>query len=424
MKPLFRVERSAGMRRCLIAIVFVLAACGAVQPQPSSSRSAGPASPSSATPLVLATTSPSPSAIPSPTQASSTTPPSSPSPQPTKAAPLLFAALEAKGTTNPSQWNTLAIAGLDGYARAKTTFTPLPFPYVGCAGPIVPLSAHVAAGRVYFADGTGAIRSLSPNGQLVQVTKFPLTSTQQMLSFAVSPDGAKLLATIFTFPPAPPSPAACTGSSVFAPGSFTLDVYAADSGAPSTLLYHQDLGTAIPANVMELVGWDQAGPFGTDPSVLATQGGGPAHYYGTTVHIDATTGKVVQSISDQSCMVWDIAATGDFVCSDTSSGDISVRRPDRSEIWHFKAQANAGFYYEFLAPDEQHVVGVGSATVVVGRDGSNVAVAPSFFHDGWLDSQTLVGGGFNRNFSYVSLAAPGNVVDIGFAGLFIGTVQA
>lgn len=421
MKPLVRIERSAGVRRCGIAILLVVTACGAVPSQPSSSRSAAPTSASSATPAVLATGSPSPSS--SPTQASSTAPASSPSPQPTKAAPLLFAALEAKGTTNPSQWNTLAIAGLDGYARAKTTFTPLPSPYVGCAGPIVPLSAHVAAGKVFFADGTGAIRSLSPNGQLVQVTKFPLTSSQQMLSFAVSPDGTKLLATIFAFPPAPPSPSACSGSTMFAPGSFTLDVYAADAGAPGRLLYHQDLGTAIPSNVMELVGWNQAGPFGTDPSVLATQGGGPAHYYGTTVHIDATTGKVVQSISDQKCVVWDIASTGDFVCSDTSSGDLSVRRPDRSEIWRFKAQANAGFYYEFLAPDEQHVVAVGSANVVVGRDGSNVALPPSFFHDGWLDSQTLVGGGFNTNFNYVSLASPGSVVDIGFAGLFIGAVQ-
>jgi hypothetical protein len=122
-------------------------------------------------------------------------------------------------------------------------------------------------------------------------------------------------------------------------------------------------------------------------------------------------------------VVWDIASTGDFVCSVTSSGDISVRRPDRSEIWHFNAQASAGLYYEFLAPDEQHIVAVGSANIVISRDGSTVALAPSFFHDGWLDSQTLVGGGLTNNLSYVSLASPGNVVDIGFAGLFIGTVQ-
>src|SRR5438093_1310 len=79
--------------------------------------------------------------------------------------PLLFAVLEANGTANVWTYNTVAIAGLDGYARAKTTFSPMPVPVLGCMGAVLPLSAHVAAGKVFFADSKGVVRSLAIAGR-------------------------------------------------------------------------------------------------------------------------------------------------------------------------------------------------------------------------------------------------------------------
>ena len=379
-------------------------ACGQTSARPPSSPVAQVSSPSAE----AAATSTSPSPSPSPSPAVSTKPPT-----------LLFAALEAKGNT-AYQWNTVAIAGLDGYARAKTTFNPMPLPYVGCAGALIPISAEVAAGKVFFSDAQGVVRSLSVTGQLKQVATFPMTSTQQMLSFAVSPDGSRLMAAVFTIPPKPASGDPCGApSATFAPGSFTLDVYSAPAGGSSQLLYHQVLATSAtqPFNVMAFIGWDRVGPVGTYPTEWATQGGGPHHYSGIPVRIDASTGKVLKPVASSDCLVWDMAASADFLC--IASGGPSVRRPDGSQIW---GVSNASFFLAYLSPDEQRIAGFGSSADVFGRDGSDIKL-PSFALGGWLDSATMIGGGFNGNLDYVSTSSPGTVVDIGFKGLFIATVQ-
>src|SRR6476646_4241222 len=197
---------------CLALFALAVTACGQANGNPSAAVS--PAS--SATP----TAATSASAQPSPTSQSST----------------LFAVLEAKGTGSWSTYNTVAIAGLDGYARAKTTFAPMPVPNLGCIGAIIPPSAHVAAGKVFFADARGVVRSLSTTGTVTTVATFPMTSPQQMLSFAVSPDGAKLVATIFT---SPKNAYPCTGSPAAA--TFTFDAYSAANGGSSRLVYHESL---------------------------------------------------------------------------------------------------------------------------------------------------------------------------------------
>src|SRR5690349_21622855 len=122
------------------------------------------------------------------------------SPTPKNLSTLLFAVLEAKGTANAWTYNTVAIVGLDGNASAKSSFTPMPVPSVGCMGAIIPPSAHVAAGKVYFADARGVVRSLAIDGTVAVAATFSMTSTQQMLSFAVSPDGTRIVGTIFTVP--------------------------------------------------------------------------------------------------------------------------------------------------------------------------------------------------------------------------------
>src|SRR5919204_1180447 len=173
-----RVSVVAGMRATGIVIgILLLAACGQAPAKPTSAV----VSPS---PSATGTVQPSASANPSPSVKPSPTP--------------LFAVLEAKGTANASTYNTVAIAGLDGYARAKATFTPMPVPVVGCMAAILPSQAHVAAGKVYFADAHGVIRSLATDGRVMTAATFPMTSTQQMLSFAVSPDGGRIIGTVFT----------------------------------------------------------------------------------------------------------------------------------------------------------------------------------------------------------------------------------
>ena len=347
----------------------------------------------------------------------------SPSPQASPARPLLFAALEAKATGDAFEWNTVAIAGLDGLATAKTPFTPMPVPYVGCAGASLPPSAHVAAGKVFFADGTGLIRSLSPEGQIATATTIPFTGTQQMLSFAVSPDGSSLLAAVFTIPARAPTGDACKGAAPFAPGNFTLDVYSAQVGGATHLLFHQVLATSstqpVP-NVMAFIGWDKVGPEATYPTQWATQGGGP-HPYGVMAWVDPSTGKISRQVSNpDSCLVWDIGASGSFVCTTTQAGDISVRRPDGTEIWSFKASANNPYENSYLSPLGSRVAAGGSDTAIVSSAGDHVAIGT--YPLGWLDDTTVIGGGYESDFTYVRLSDPTTVVDIGFKGLFVGLV--
>src|SRR5205823_13932993 len=66
---------------------------------------------------------------------------------------------------------------------------------------IVPPCAHVAAGRAYFIDGDGTVRSLSQTGGIRQETRFPVTDSQQEASFAVSPEGRHLIGAVVTLPP-------------------------------------------------------------------------------------------------------------------------------------------------------------------------------------------------------------------------------
>src|SRR5882672_7969761 len=411
------------MRRLIVALLLVTAACGQAQARPVTSPLAATATTPSAT--ATSAVDPSPSASPNPN------PTPSAIPIPTTSSSLVFAALEAKGTTASKvpQWNTIAIAGLDGYARAKATFTPMRLPNVGCMAPVLPLSAHIAAGRVYFADGSGVIRSLSIQGQVTQVATFPLTSDQQMLSFAVSPDKSRLLGAIFTLPPKPNL--ACTGTP--AVDGYGLDVYSAQPGGATSLLYHQSVPAAgvdarrldLGINVMALIDWDQVGPVATLPTNWATQGGLPQKYQGTPVRVDSTTGKVLKQITDPAaCYLQDIALSGDFLCG-PGGAVLSVRRPDGSEIWRAANQPNDGRYLSFLSPDERSFVALeGTGSIVTAQDGGRIKLVAECDPRGWLDSATVIGINYTLGYlCFVRLNAPGAMVDIGFAGQFVGTVH-
>ena len=366
-------------------------------------------------------------------------PGASPAAQPTSMAPsaLLFAVLEARGTTNPSQYNTVAIAGLDGLARAKTTFTPMPVPVLGCMGAILPPSAHVAAGKVYFADGHGVIRSLAIDNKVTVVATFPMTSTQQMLSFAVSPDGTRIFGTLLTVPTTAFS---CSGQGS---GTYTFDAYYATSATTSLSVRHEERTT--PLDIMAFTGWDSVGPFGTYPTVWASQGGGPGSTLGVYTRIDPVTLKPTAPFADPSrCQVWDSVASGGFVCQKdliSSEGKtvapLSVRKADGTEVWAYNFTSTNGAFGARLAPDGRHAsiccagAGAGSAYSVIGDGAAPVQLAPGFYGEAWIDSQIVVGS-YNTNpkaqppfdLAYVSLSSPDLAVSMGFSGLYVGTVRA
>jgi len=366
---------------------------------------------------------------------------SSPS-APSSPQPLLFAVLQAKGTPNAWTYNTVVIAGLDGRERATATFAPMPLPNAGCMGAILQPPAHVAAGKVFFADANGVIGTLIMDGALTQVTTFPMTSSQQMLSFAVSPDGTSLLGTVFTVPT---NAWTCDGSTSSA--TYGFDAYAATNGGSSRLVYHQSW--TKPQDVLALTGWDAAGPIGTFPTVWASQGGGPGSTLGIKVRVNPVTIQPSAVLTDPAkCLVWDSNANGAFVClgdaAMTAGGTadqrvsqtVSVRQAGDVELWHSTVVGQNAQFGPYLSPDAQHVQVCCNDLnlaepheLLVGRDGSQVNLVTGFYASGWLDAMTMIGyvktnGGQQPTFSYVATNAPSTAVSIGFAGAFIGTVRA
>jgi hypothetical protein len=422
------------MKAIILAALLVLSVgCGQASGRPSAAVASPSASP-------VTTPAGSPTSGQTASGGAHSSPGSAATPK--TSATLLFAVLEAKGTANAWTYNTIAIVGLDGVARAKTTFTPMPTPDLGCIGAVLSPSAHVAAGKVYFADGNGVIRSLGIDGKVATVATFPLTSSQQMLSFAVNPDGSRLLGTVLT---TPKNAYPCTGSP--AAGAYAFDMYAASNGGASTLMYH--LSWTQPQNVLALTGWDAASPVGTYPTVWASQGGGPGSTLGVYVRVDPATGKPGSQIADPSkCQIWDTTGSGAFVClgdsvvknggtpQQTVDAPVSVRRVDGSELWHFTASGQNSPFGLLLAPDGQHVMFccndldlADAHERLVARDGKQVDLAKGFGASGWLDSTTMVGwvGSGSAGpapMAYVALNSPGVVVSMGFTGLFVGAVRA
>lgn len=330
----------------------------------------------------------------------------------------LFAALEAKQDPGKRINDTVAIVGLDGYARAKTTFEPIRPPYVGNCQPLLPTQAYVAARGVFFLDGGGVVRKLSLDGRVLAVVRFPLTSSQQEISFAVSPDGSRLMGIVLTLPPKPPSPPPMEGPE-FLSGDFKLDVYTAEIDGQPKLVRHDHWPQDDPRHGgLQMIGWDASGPLASNSTSYCTQGGRGAHWYGDPVRLD-TSGTPTVSLQGPGCNAVDVLPDGTFLCSgsiDEQGGTLSVRRPDGTEVWHYTgSQADS---WAYLSPDKQAFVDV--CCGVIRRDGSNLKLP--IFPEGWLDASTVIGTGdsLGSDMELVRLSAPAAAVDLGFSGTFVG----
>ncbi|HET7465310.1 MAG TPA: hypothetical protein VFL29_01475 [Candidatus Dormibacteraeota bacterium] len=380
--------------------------------------------------LIAACGSVSTAAHPSPSPSTQFSPQPSPNPD------LLVATLEAKGTANPWTYNTVVITDLRGSVKAQATFDPLPTPALGCMGAILPPMAHVVGNRVYYADGHGTIRTLAPDGSTATVARLPLTSAQQMLSFAISPDASRLLGAIFT---APANAFPCDGSQPT--GSYSYAAYSGPVGGSMQLVAHQTWAS-VP-QVMAFTGWDAVGPVGSYPSVWASQGGGPASTLGVKARIDPVTLRATELGSSGSCLVWDSNATGSYVCEVVPATldaqqkvqtRISVRAPDGHEDWGFTVTDENEASRPFLSPGGEHVVVCCSfdpqSEFVYARDGGHRLLAGRFSADGWLDANAVYGwtDATNENphgvVAYVALNAPDTIVRLGLSGQVVGSLSA
>lgn len=342
------------------------------------------------------------------------------------AAPL-FAVLETRRAG--AQWSqphdTIAIANSNGYAVARASFAPRSVPQQFDAATVMQPEAYVAAGAVYYADGSGIVRRLDPTGKVTSVATFPLTSAEQELSFSVSPDGSQLMAARLTFPKLvgtpPPTPT----------GSWSLDIMRAAAGGATTQVQHWQAGpTSYPGSAggfttIFVVGWDSGGPIGLIGANFGTQQGqfdGQRFFGGRLAYLDAT-GHVGATIGGADCSPFAPPTAGHVICANNSgqSISVSVRGVDGHEIWSGQApNPPSGFGGGFvLSPDGQRLAMDGEVLTLA--SGATVSLPSSFTPGTWLGTTDLIGttqGG--QSVAVVHLFAPSSLEDWRFSGQIIG----
>jgi hypothetical protein len=345
---------------------------------------------------------------------------------------LLFAVLEPGGDLTAMRDNAVAIVRTNGTARAKARFDARQLPKVGNALPLPQPEARVAAGRVYFTDATGVVRSLAPDGTVASVTTFPLTGPQQLLSFAVSPDGGQLVATLFSFPPVHVPPPQTPIDPPFGPGDFMLQVLSARPGQSAAALVKRNWpqSSGLPRDALSMVGWSRDAPLATIDTALGTQEGSLGReMFGHVAELD-TAGRPGPPLSGYGCDPWSVLPDETVLCDDDGQQrNFSVRGKDGTVRFRFHATGDAQYLDLSLAPDASRVAYLPTSGQAQVSDaaGRSVQLPVSFRPEGWLTTTTVVGvlqtGQGEGDMALVQVDRPTRVQDLGFHGFFVGVVQ-
>jgi hypothetical protein len=294
---------------------------------------------------------------------------------------------------------------------------------------------RVAAGAVFYADGHGVVRRLGRDGSVTTVATFPATGSQQELSFAVSPDGRQLMASVLTAPPVHVPPPTTVEDPVFADnGHWSLELFTADAGQPAVSTFKRDLGGQFPRPTV-IVGWDAGGPLATINTQLATQqqttslrfaGDSLVHVGPDGTHLDQVAGG---------CRPLDEAEDGSVLClAGAVPGRYEIRRSSGELVWQ-QAAPDQPAGYPYVSPDGAHVA---FENHVIGRDGRSLTLGPAaaagqgiprgaILAQGWLDDHTVVGALVQADNSagklgLVDLASPGQVRQLPQDGQFVAAL--
>jgi hypothetical protein len=330
----------------------------------------------------------------------------------------------------PGSPATVEIVDRQGRVHAKATFQPPPAPKIGNAAPLMQSPVRVAAGAAYFADSTGAIRKLAPDGKVSPVATFPLTNSQQELTYAVSPDGAHVMAIVLSTPPLHSPPPQTLSDPLFVEGGhWTLAVETADAGGATTTTLRRDLGTT-PAPTL-IVGWDAGGPLATLNSGLGTQGVPlSAHFFGPDlggaplVHL-APDGTHLDRVGGSDCLAVDSVANGTVLCGSYSAPQFVVRSSSGTAMWQASLPSDAGSYAPWLSPDANAIAVQGQLITragVASAPGSGGSAQSQLIALGWLDSHTIVEATQSAQLSLYGAQGFTKVRDLGIVGIFEGVL--
>jgi hypothetical protein len=334
--------------------------------------------------------------------------------------------------------DTVAIAGPDGFAKAKTTFSPRHIPVSGNAATVLDLEAQVANDSVYFVDGSGVVRRVDAIGAVTTVATFSIDSSYQSISFVVRPDGKRVMAAILTYPKHQPSTDPNQPFGTFS-GPWRLQIESANAGGSSTTLHQWQAGTAQYPNGPEgfaniwMAGWDATGPIGLIGQPTATQNAwlsNQRYFAGSLSHINAD-GTPGSPIGPPNCLPYWRPLAGLFACTPSNpNGTNSVTVADVSGKVYFSGHPPNG---QYQTPGDFAISADGTRLAMDGQavnlgSGATVQLASGFQPQGWLDNQTIIGwlpqnGPAAPHIGVLHLKDPQHPEDWGFTGTFIGLLS-
>jgi hypothetical protein len=377
--------------------------------------------------VLLAACLPTPSPSPTASNASAPSPTASASPQPSQ---VLIAVLQpGNPDILPMLNDTVLIVSVDGGVNAKATFTPRKAPFIPDAAALLQPEARVASGKVYYQDRAGAIRSLAPGGAVTEVTSFALTSPQQILSFAVSPDGARLMATRLTLPPVGSLDPA-SGRPRWASVPFKIEVLVSAGNTVTTVRENSftvndgQLGP-VGGFLLSMVGWGSGGPLATTDTMLATQAALMGRrWYGRATHLDLS-GQPGALLGGSDCWAWAALDDGTVLCSNQNQSVANLRSSTGTTLNALPASDPFRYGYLTLAPGGGGFTYADlecTAPAVMTVGGAMTALPTGFCPQGWLDAQTVIGTltGLGH-LATVHVGQP-TAHDLGVGGLFVGTL--
>jgi hypothetical protein len=329
--------------------------------------------------------------------------------------------------------DAVALAGLDGYARVKTTLAPRSVPYVGNAQPVLQLEGQMASGGVFYVDGKGTVSRLD-RASITSIATFPITGPQQEVAFAVSPDGTHLMATVLTFPDHHPSTDPNNPFGTFS-GSFRLQLESAIAGGPTTTIKQwTSSANQVPDSPggfdnFAVVAWDATGPIALVHATTGTQNAWLNNQrwfqgYLARLNSDGTLGPM---IGPAGCLPYWRPVNGRFVCTrNQTQGNTAISLVDLAGkvLWTGAAPPGPGQISGDFAPSPDGSKLAMDGQIVSLNDNSVIRIAPNFEPQGWLTSDTLIGILFaTGTIGILRLSDPQHPEDWGFRGAFVGMLR-
>ncbi|HSP09693.1 MAG TPA: hypothetical protein VLU92_08885 [Candidatus Dormibacteraeota bacterium] len=285
---------------------------------------------------------------------------------------------------------TVSLIGIDGKVVASAqASTPAAVTCANAAAGVVAPPVSTSNSRLYFMDGQGVVRFLSPNGDTGRATSVPIGAARRSM-FTVSPDDRRIAVVVDDFN--------STGAAT------RLYVEELNGGGN-----HVDLFSESGAYTLWPIGWHGVNNLVVAKVPACTQGGGPGCCGPQELHvIDPATAVRRFTIGGAACVVAGAPSPAGAVCDSSTQGNVLTWTATTTSSFPLQSYTPA-----YLSPDGK-LVAIASYTAPTVLYPSNVAV--SLEACGWIDDTHLMSGGDVQHQPSVGNITTGQVVPVAAQG--------